>query len=148
MKLADDEGYLAPLGVYHELHCLRQLRLYLYRDTYFANLTEANIEWFNSHLGTVLSPAPRLSVPARMSALINRVDHCIETLRISIMCNADLSLYTFYWKIREENRPHAKSNAKRVCINWHEVEQWSMKRKVSLWPRLIRKGGVGDKIHL
>ncbi|KAF2015189.1 hypothetical protein BU24DRAFT_482779, partial [Aaosphaeria arxii CBS 175.79] len=125
VQLADEDGYLAALGVYHELHCLRQVRLYLYRDTYFGNLTEANLEWFYSHL-----------------------DHCIETLRISIMCNADLSLYTFYWKEREENRPHAKSNSQRQCLNWAQIEQWSISRQVSLWPRLVRKGGNKDRVHL
>ncbi|OAG02414.1 uncharacterized protein CC84DRAFT_1220740 [Paraphaeosphaeria sporulosa] len=125
VRVADTDGYLAALGVYHELHCLRQLRLHLYRDVYFTNLTEANLQWFYDHL-----------------------DHCIETLRISIMCQADLSLYTFKWDSNDEYRPHAKSNSKRMCVNWDEVERWSSERKVSLWPRLIRKGGSSEKIHL
>lgn len=29
----------------------RQLRLHLYRDTYFPNVTEANLNWFYGHLG-------------------------------------------------------------------------------------------------
>ncbi|KAH7125251.1 hypothetical protein B0J11DRAFT_300685 [Dendryphion nanum] len=125
VQLADSDGYLAALGVYHELHCLRQLRLHLYKDTYYSNLTQANIDWFYGHL-----------------------DHCIETLRISIMCQADLSLYTFSWKTSHDNRPNSKSNAKRQCVNWDEVEEWSMKRRVSLWPRLLRKNGKKDIIHL
>jgi hypothetical protein len=75
-------------------------------------------------------------------------DHCIETLRISIMCQADLSLYTFTWRTAHDNRPKSKSDSKRQCVNWNDIEAWSMARRVSLWPRLIRKGGREDTIHL
>ena len=89
-----------------------------------------------------------LQIDAIEANLIRELDHCIETLRISIMCQADLSLYTFRWDTEDENRPHAKSNSKRQCLNWNEVETWSMNRKVSLWPRLLRKSGRTDDIHL
>ncbi|KAH9986166.1 KR domain-containing protein [Xylariaceae sp. FL0662B] len=44
-------GYLAMIGVYHELHCLKALRLYLYRDKYYHNLTEAQETYLQNHLG-------------------------------------------------------------------------------------------------
>ena len=71
-------GYLASLGVYHELHCLvssahrfhdiphtlvcpcwlikiifpqRRLKLYLYKDIYYPNLDQAEQEYEVSHLG-------------------------------------------------------------------------------------------------
>jgi hypothetical protein len=47
-------GYLASLGVYHELHCLRRMRLWLYRDVYFPNATEKDVNFFKEHLGKVL----------------------------------------------------------------------------------------------
>ncbi|KAF2021504.1 hypothetical protein BU24DRAFT_417143 [Aaosphaeria arxii CBS 175.79] len=124
-KPSESNEYLAALGVYHELHCLRQLRMHLYRDVYYENLTEANERWFFDHL-----------------------DHCIETIRLSIMCQADLSLYTFTWKTSTDTRPKAKSASKRQCVNWDEVQGWSMNRKISLWPRLLRLNGKEDDIRL
>ncbi|OCL14663.1 hypothetical protein AOQ84DRAFT_280564 [Glonium stellatum] len=118
-------GYVAALGVYHEIHCLRQLRLFLYSDVYYPNLTQANIKYLQGHLG-----------------------HCIETLRISVMCQADMSLYTFRWENSTDDRPATKSNAKRQCVNWDPLEKWSQNRKVSLWPVLLRTTGEAEKIHL
>ncbi|KJZ76353.1 hypothetical protein HIM_04082 [Hirsutella minnesotensis 3608] len=43
-------GYPASLGVYHELHCLRQLRFWLYREHYYPNLTEAQFSYSQRHL--------------------------------------------------------------------------------------------------
>lgn len=37
-------GYLASLGVFHELHCLRRLYWHMYEDIYFANITETDRE--------------------------------------------------------------------------------------------------------
>ncbi|UKZ77091.1 hypothetical protein TrVFT333_004809 [Trichoderma virens FT-333] len=45
-------GYPASLGVYHELHCVRQLRFWLYRDYYYPNLTKAEDEYLHTHLGS------------------------------------------------------------------------------------------------
>ena len=66
-------GYLAALGVYHQLHCLvrqfapfilisyktelttaeqRQLRLYLFAEVFYPNMTRANLDYFHGHMGT------------------------------------------------------------------------------------------------
>ncbi|KAJ2969473.1 hypothetical protein NQ176_g8643 [Zarea fungicola] len=44
-------GYPATLGVYHELHCLRQLRFYLFQDYYYPNLTQTELQYVQGHLG-------------------------------------------------------------------------------------------------
>ena len=41
------------------------------------------------------------------------------------MCQADLGLYKFRWDTDDEDHPHAKSNSKRKCLNWNEVEDCS-----------------------
>jgi hypothetical protein len=69
------------------------------------------------------------------------LDHCIEVLRISAMCAADLSLYTFTWPKQEKFKfldGHAK--APRKCVNWNQLEQWSLRRKISLTPTVIFPG--------
>ncbi|XXH04605.1 hypothetical protein Hte_011022 [Hypoxylon texense] len=44
-------GYAATIGVYHELHCLRQLRFYLFHKTYYPNMTQAQELYLHGHLG-------------------------------------------------------------------------------------------------
>ncbi|KAF2443855.1 hypothetical protein P171DRAFT_474012 [Karstenula rhodostoma CBS 690.94] len=112
-------GYLASLGVYHELHCLNQFRNFLYLSTDPSPLSAEQITYYRSHL-----------------------DHCIETLRLSAMCNADLSLYTFTWP-REENFTFLDAHSKtpRTCVDWGQVEAWSVGRKVGLAPTVIKPEG-------
>ncbi|KAJ4347897.1 uncharacterized protein N0V89_009269 [Didymosphaeria variabile] len=107
-------GYLASLGVYHELHCLNQMRNFLYLRTSSA-LSASQIDYYHTHL-----------------------DHCIEVLRLSSMCNADLSLYTFTWP-KEENFTFLDAHSKtpRKCVDWTQVEEWSDRRKVELAPTVI-----------
>lgn len=42
---------MAGLGVYHDIHCLRRLRLFLHSDYYYGELTEVNKEYLREHLG-------------------------------------------------------------------------------------------------
>ncbi|KAI0104451.1 hypothetical protein F4814DRAFT_430818 [Daldinia grandis] len=100
-------GYLATLGVYHELHCLRQLRLYLYRDRYYVNLTSAQDEYIHRHL-----------------------DHCLEALRIAIMCHGSTAMYTFAWKSANPGKPTTQSNSKLICVNWSSIKDWSYSREI------------------
>lgn len=46
-----DRGYMVGLSVYHNIHCLRRLRLFLHSDYYYENLTEVNMQYLRGHLG-------------------------------------------------------------------------------------------------
>ncbi|KAI9674945.1 MAG: hypothetical protein M1822_009007 [Bathelium mastoideum] len=118
-------GYLTTFGVYHEIHCLRQLRFLLYREKYYPNLTETQENYLHGHL-----------------------DHCIEALRISVMCSADTSFYTFYWPNPNAHRPSSKSNAKRYCVNWDALDGWARERAIDLDPWLIRPGKGDDLVGM
>ncbi|KAF2033497.1 hypothetical protein EK21DRAFT_58440 [Setomelanomma holmii] len=139
-------GYVAALGVYHELHCLRQLRLFLYSDVLYPNLTTDNIRYLQGHLGTSISH-PNYHSPFLREANITQ-GHCLETIRVSLMCSADTSMYTFEWVPEDHDRPHPRSHAVRNCVNWDKVEAWANERKVPLDPMLIRPQGEAERIHL
>jgi hypothetical protein len=115
-------GYLASLGVYHELHCLvcippqfmstpnvqqRRIRLWLHRDTYYPNATRDDELFMKTHLG-----------------------HCIEVLRLSAMCTADLGMYSFFWSSSDAEKPTARSSAPRKCYNWTQIDSWSRERMI------------------
>ncbi|KAI0486504.1 hypothetical protein F4859DRAFT_470572 [Xylaria cf. heliscus] len=104
VKIADG-GYVAELGVYHELHCLRHLRFYLYREHYYPNLTATQEEYIHIHL-----------------------DHCLESLRKAVMCHGNSALYSFRWHGDDGPRASVKSNARSVCVKWDSIEAWSYSR--------------------
>ncbi|KAM7218429.1 protein of unknown function (DUF3328) domain containing protein [Rhypophila decipiens] len=121
-------GYIAGLAVYHNIHCLRRLRLFLHSNYYYDTFTEANLEYLRGHLG-----------------------HCIESLRRTIMCDADTTIYTFTWKDAELIspgiwRPRPKSSQEKRCVNWEKVENWAMERRVELNPVLLKPSGEEEKI--
>ncbi|KAF2692090.1 hypothetical protein K458DRAFT_285376, partial [Lentithecium fluviatile CBS 122367] len=100
--------FVAATGAYHELHCIRQLCLYIYKDTYYPNLTANEEVYLKGHL-----------------------DHCLEVLREQIMCSADTSIITFFWN-DSRVKPGSKSNSKRVCANWNVFQQWNLDHMIPL----------------
>ncbi|KAF2257145.1 hypothetical protein BU26DRAFT_513853 [Trematosphaeria pertusa] len=101
------------------------MRLWLYRDVHFPNATLEDESFMKKHL-----------------------DHCIEVLRISSMCNVDLGFYTFFWGPKESVKPQSRSTSPRKCVDWERFEVWSMARKVALHPMLLRPTDeVGDLSH-
>ncbi|KAF2112772.1 hypothetical protein BDV96DRAFT_580343 [Lophiotrema nucula] len=115
-------GYIAALGVYHEIHCLNKLRSFLYTpqqtpDSNASHVRDNEIEVSTDHL-----------------------DHCLEVLRMNAMCNPDLSLYTFSWPKEADPEfliPH--SNSPRKCADWSQIEDYGMKRSIGLTPTLLRE---------
>ncbi|CAI6339175.1 unnamed protein product [Periconia digitata] len=74
-------------------------------------------------------------------------DHCLEALRVSLMCTANLGVYTFRWD-SDPDRPLPKSNAERRCVDWDSLEQWAWSRKTDLKPTLLRETGQAEVIHM
>lgn len=117
VKVADG-GYLASLHVYHDVHCLRRLRLWLYRDIYYPHIDPARVVDMQTHL-----------------------DHCIETLRRNTMCRADTSVDTFVWTNLAAEKPAMMSTGMRKCVDWVKFEEWAVARKIDLHPYIIRQKG-------
>ncbi|OTB00953.1 hypothetical protein M426DRAFT_266737 [Hypoxylon sp. CI-4A] len=96
VPLLDGSGYMAALDVFHQLHCLRWVRIYLHRDHY--EIKEKN---FGQH-----------------------IDHCLENLRQYVMCKADLSINTFEW-IPNYSRPWPNFDVVHECANWDSIKEWA-----------------------
>ena len=111
-------GYLAWLGVYHQLHCVvramkhygksswdqsdrrmqKMLRQLNYRDHYHPNLTTQDQADWQVH-----------------------ADHCFELLRASVMCQADTSsLTTFIWDKSEKPMLNSERPLHQ-CVDWDEL---------------------------
>ncbi|KAJ0117214.1 Tat pathway signal sequence [Diaporthe amygdali] len=102
-------GYLAWLGVFHELHCVKMLRQWSWREHYFPNMTA------HEHRHQMV-----------------HIDHCLDWLRNAAICGADTSaLAVFKW---DEKLPHPMLNTKRVphrCVDWDALTRSHEDRVVS-----------------
>ncbi|KAM7185569.1 protein of unknown function (DUF3328) domain containing protein [Rhypophila sp. PSN 637] len=101
-----DEMYFAGLSVFHELHCLKRLKQYTWREHYFPNIT-ADEERLN-----------RL-----------HTDHCLEILRQAVLCHADVSLFTLQWS-EGSRQPRADFSQEHQCADFDAINAWAAERRV------------------
>jgi hypothetical protein len=67
------------------------------------------------------------------------VDHCIETLRLQLMCNADT---TPMLVLKDDSRAigsKADFNVHHKCRNWDKVVEWQMAHSID-WERMNKTG--------
>ncbi|CAG8952291.1 hypothetical protein HYFRA_00001035 [Hymenoscyphus fraxineus] len=101
-------GYLAWLGVYHEIHCLNLLRKWKYRSHYFPDIT-----------------------PEREDLLQFHTDHCLDRIRATLMCSPDTSsLVTFDWRKAQKPVVNATKTL-HSCVDWKHVIESTRSRSVS-----------------
>jgi hypothetical protein len=108
-------GYLASIGVYHELHCLRKLRFIVYSDIYYPNITASERDSMNEHL-----------------------DHCIEALRSTLMCYGNTALLSYFWEDPLTLQTAPRSNSQAVCAKWSSIEDWARSRMVAANPEYVQ----------
>ncbi|KAI0907267.1 hypothetical protein F4823DRAFT_28214 [Ustulina deusta] len=113
--------YLASLDVFHQLHCVDLLRKSLHR------------EYYDQHEGS-FAGAPEHIVQGHL-------EHCVETLRQTLMCHGDISLLTYNW-VEGRSMPHPNFNTVHTCKKWDTLVKWNMGRDVTVeWV-----DGVGKKV--
>ncbi|KAG9236805.1 hypothetical protein BJ875DRAFT_204094 [Amylocarpus encephaloides] len=105
LSLADG-GYAAQLGMYHELHCLKKVRHWIYKEHYFAELTVEELEEQKLH-----------------------IVHCLEWLRIVSLCRGDTVLTTFGW---DGDKLETEYPVPRQCVDSNHLLSWSQKNAVDL----------------
>ncbi|KAF7536865.1 hypothetical protein G7054_g4160 [Neopestalotiopsis clavispora] len=54
LPLADGSGFASELFVTHELHCLKKVRQWIYKDTYFTNVQGLARNELKRHIGMVV----------------------------------------------------------------------------------------------
>ncbi len=72
------------------------------------------------------------------------VDHCIETLRLSIMCHADVTPYLIIYDGPDDDLGEADFNANHKCRDFEFIRDKAVERAVvQRWPggnRMWTKG--------
>ncbi|KAE8374158.1 hypothetical protein BDV26DRAFT_284484 [Aspergillus bertholletiae] len=97
-------GVSGAIEVFHQIHCLDLIRQYTYRHEYDYSKTPA----FDAE-------------PHMVRA---HIDHCIETIRMYLMCVGDV---TPYLMISAPSRPLGELpdfNTKHKCRNYTKLQEW------------------------
>jgi hypothetical protein len=105
-----ETGYRVGLEVFHQLHCLNLLRMSTYPEYY------TKLWWSDTN-----------DKPEKVRA---HLDHCIEILRMNLMCFSDVNVFTFHPKPtgkdgKEEFWPDYESN--HMCRNFEHIKDWANK---------------------
>ncbi|KUI71413.1 hypothetical protein VM1G_06740 [Cytospora mali] len=92
----EEGGIMGTFSFIHNLHCIKYLRQYMLPE-YYPGLQEK------------YKPGPGSPIPIHM-------DHCLDILRQSELCHADMALMTFEWR---ENEPDPVNihHAPHICAN-------------------------------
>ncbi|KUI64610.1 hypothetical protein VM1G_01049 [Cytospora mali] len=108
------EGYRAAVEVFHQLHCLNLLRQYVYKDYYvniYSDIDRDDEEGVKAH-----------------------IDHCLEAIRINLMCTADIGIFTFreYPEYGYEKGDYWPDfSTLHTCRNFDAIHQWAIDNTVS-----------------
>ncbi|KAF2187882.1 hypothetical protein K469DRAFT_568210 [Zopfia rhizophila CBS 207.26] len=100
-----EKGYRVGLEVFHQLHCLNLLRMATYPEYY------TKLWWSDTN-----------DKPERVRG---HLDHCIEILRMNLMCFADVNVFTFHEMPGREG-PWPDYESHHVCRNFEQVRQWAL----------------------
>ena len=111
----------------------------MWLDYYYPNLTDTERDELKFHNGVrsfIGHSAVRCVTISTGEFYVKanegiRPDHCLDTLRESIMCHADISLLTMRWG-KTQPIPLANFSAPHECINWQSLDEWSQGRSVDV----------------
>ncbi|KAK8116533.1 uncharacterized protein PG998_004814, partial [Apiospora kogelbergensis] len=131
-------GYLGLLEVFHMLHCLDSLR----------EATFYNWPYYEQNMSrkAVIIHHGRRSHPHSLAYHANtsrrlEVDHCIDALRMSIMCTSDVTPITFYDSEALPGRqyPLPDFSSLHTCRNFDAILEWNKHN-----PRAVMWEEVGN----
>ncbi|OJJ69570.1 hypothetical protein ASPBRDRAFT_45903 [Aspergillus brasiliensis CBS 101740] len=112
VELADGSGYMVGLEVFHQLHCLNYIRKFLYNSTYNIREEDENV-----------SPD-------------DHIPHCIDSIRLSLQCQADLTLIPFKW-VSGYLEPWPDFHTTHQCKNFEKIREWAAAEQPDLRGKLV-----------
>ncbi|KAK0119402.1 hypothetical protein ONS95_010854 [Cadophora gregata] len=133
-----DDAYMAQIDVFHQLHCLNELRKLTYPDYYhsFPNSTsQSGHDHAHGH-----------HARSRYSKLWQiHIGHCVDILMQNIMCNANTDLITLQWMEKQDN-PFPDFSINHQCRDFNVLADWRDKNAVDMnkWDKMKKPVGVKE----
>ncbi|CAL1712047.1 unnamed protein product [Somion occarium] len=100
-----EDNYVVALSVFHQLHCLNLIRRSL-RPEHYAD----------PETGAIGGIAPE--------DLPEHLNHCVDNIRQSIMCSADISVIVWKWN-DAENTAFPRMDTVHSCRNFNKIVDWA-----------------------
>ncbi|PMD49121.1 uncharacterized protein K444DRAFT_549821, partial [Hyaloscypha bicolor E] len=105
-------GVVGFLEVFHVIHCLDMVRQFIYRDEYD------------------YSANPLFDAPDHV--VWRHVDHCINTIRISLQCTSDVTPYLQFLAPEKPAGLDADFRTLHTCRNFDKIRDWNREHKTTL----------------
>ncbi|KAH8882946.1 hypothetical protein GQ53DRAFT_664950 [Thozetella sp. PMI_491] len=105
-------GHMATLEVFHQMHCLDEIRRYTYPE-YYQRETGHHLR---EHVVS---------------------DHCIDMIRQVLMCHADTGLVVFHWT-EERDAATPDFSTWHQCRNPEEILQWAREHEAPITHPIIK----------
>ncbi|KAJ5593540.1 hypothetical protein N7537_010444 [Penicillium hordei] len=111
VPIPDDPGqYAVSLDVFHQLHCLNMVRK------------------------RVWSTEVYLSEDELMG--IEHIDHCIDTIRQSLMCSVDVTPLPWVW-VEKDQMAKEVAAVLHTCRDFDAVRQWALEHHILTFDRTV-----------
>ena len=68
-----------------------------------------------------------------LKALRMHTDHCIETLRLALMCHSDVSLVLLKRSSINPLIPEAEFSSRHRCRNFEDIFAWNKEHAINSW---------------
>ncbi len=142
-----DGGYVGGLGISHSLHCVVS-------HVFLNQINTSGSFPFFQHLIFLDQPHTRLILSANTmrqkrikqylhpeyyyqgeqawEELFSHADHCLESLRQTVMCSADVSVYALKWTPHSRYKPSVMVPQPHACVDWEALHLWMSGRAASL----------------
>ncbi|KAF3012253.1 hypothetical protein E8E14_011334 [Neopestalotiopsis sp. 37M] len=106
----DRGGIMGTFSFIHNIHCLREL------TRIWKTIRQWMLPEYYPETREMYKPTPENPIP-------RHIDHCIDILRQSELCHADMSLLVFEW---HEDNPHPVNlhHSPHVCANTDRVNKF------------------------
>jgi len=106
----DEDHYAVALSVFHQIHCLNTVRKGLWQEHY------------TDPVAGTIAGIPEEEWPAHLT-------HCVDGIRQSLICSADISLIVWKW-IESENQVMPRNDVVHSCRNFDKIAEWA---KSHMW---------------
>ncbi|KAF2845812.1 hypothetical protein T440DRAFT_434131 [Plenodomus tracheiphilus IPT5] len=108
IELPHNRGSLVWMDVSHQLHCVKYLRQWIYRQHYHPDVG-----------------------PDEEPHWLLHTDHCLDLVRQALMCRADTSLMTFEWAAGRREPMLKLQSPEHVCVDWNDLMERVQARRIS-----------------
>ncbi|KAK1761845.1 hypothetical protein QBC33DRAFT_462558 [Phialemonium atrogriseum] len=128
LPIPDTDKYLVELEVFHVLHCLDDIRKVFYP------------EWYGPAILNLTQPDGSLD---RDNNFFRHFDHCIDAIRQSVMCHADVSPISFHVVLPPDDVDDVgtgifpRLGTKHTCRNFEKIQDWARARTVGRWSPIL-----------